>query len=72
MVKKLEDSAAKGDLQGVEQALKDLQRTVGPVASKSRKAKIEDPKLQRKVTDTLQDLDSLLGQQYVRRYYRLC
>lgn len=58
------DASTKGDLKAVDQALKDLRDTQGPLLSKSRAAVSQlPPHHKQRVLDALKDLDSLLPAQ---------
>jgi hypothetical protein len=62
--RKLADAGAKGDQKGVEQAIKDLNSTHRPLASKARKAAERLPQQDKeKVLAALADLDALLPEQ---------
>jgi hypothetical protein len=62
--RKLADAGAKGDPKAVEQAIKDLNSTHRPLASKARKAAQKLPQSDKeKVLAALADLDALLPEQ---------
>ena len=61
---KLSDAGGKGDAKAVDQALRDIKDTQGPLLSKSRAAAAQlPPQSKQRVLDALADLDALLPQQ---------
>lgn len=60
----MSEASAKGDTKAVDQALRDIKDTQGPLLSKSRAAAAHlPPPSKQRVLDALADLDALLPQQ---------